>query len=255
MIAECPRCESHVDAKVLGTHDLEDVDSTPWRLTLAACPLCGQPLLVSQEMVAAADGEEQWSWSPPAPLWPTPELQPNPEVPDPVRECLDEAQKCFKAKAHFACGVMIGRALEAVCADQIGEPTSLVRGLRTLRDRGIIDGRLHAWSESLREQGHLDARSSTATADDAKDLIEFAMVVCEYVYGLSRKYARYQERRGLSPRIVAVPPPLPLPLPVRVQREEEGDREGTEETAEVSPPPSETAPRGDDDPSLLSSPA
>ena len=51
MIVECPRCETDVDAKVLGTHDLEDADGPPWRLTLAGCPQCGQPLLASQEMV------------------------------------------------------------------------------------------------------------------------------------------------------------------------------------------------------------
>jgi uncharacterized protein DUF4145 len=197
MLVECPRCESDVDAKILGTHDLDDAEGPPWRLTLAECPLCGQPLLGSQEMIQAAE-DGQWDWSGAEALWPIPELRPHADVADAVRECLEEAHKCFKAKAYFASEVMIVRALEAVCGEQAGE-SSLDRGFRALADQGVIDGRLLEWGELLLENR---GRGGThrANAQDAKDLMEFAQVLCEHVYVLSKKYTQYRERHGLGPQ-------------------------------------------------------
>jgi hypothetical protein len=230
MHVECPRCDSDVEAKILGTHDLDDADGPPWRLTLATCPLCGQPLLGSQEMIQADDG--QWDWSGPEALWPTPDLRPPAEVADPVRDCLEEAHKCFKAKAFFAAEVMIVRALEAVCAEQAGEPT-LGPGLRALRDEGVIDGRLLEWGELLLAHRDL-VGARKASAQDAKDLLEFAQVLCEHVYVLSRKYTQFRERRGLGSRpapkpaaVVVAPPRAASPPPAAEELPEHSESESS----------------------------
>jgi hypothetical protein len=219
MIVECPRCESDVDARILGTHDLEDADGPPWRLTLAACPLCGQPLLGSQEMVQNGGGE--WDWTGAVALWPTPELRPHADIPEAIRDCLEEAHRCFKAKAFYACEVMVGRALEGLCFEHTGE-SSLGRGLRVLRDKGIIDGRLYDWSESLRDGR--DRGAPRTTLDDARDMLDFALVACEYVYVLSKKYAHYRERKGL-PAPVARSEPRPAPVEREVTEPSRSDPE------------------------------
>jgi hypothetical protein len=214
MIVECPRCETDVDAKVLGTHDLEDTDGPPWRLTLAGCPQCGQPLLASQEMVEGEQG--QWDWSSAEALWPTSELRPGAEVSDPVRDCLDEAHRCFKAKAFLAAEVMVARAIEAVCLEQTGE-SAPGRGLRALRDQGVIDVRLHEWGESLLDTRHRSG-AHRPSGDDAKDLMDFALVLCHYVYVLGVRYNQYRARKGLEPWVGArtsVPPSLTLAPPPR----------------------------------------
>jgi hypothetical protein len=231
MIVECPRCESEVDARVLGTHDLEDEDATTWRVSLAACPLCGQPLLGSQEMVQ--NDEAQWEWTAAETLWPIPPRRPHQDIPDAVRECLEEGQRCWKAKAFSACAVMVGRALEAVCVEHVGERT-LARGLRALRDQGILDGRLYEWSESLRAARTLDvgphAMGRRTTAQDARDLLDFALAACEYVYVFSRAYGQYLSRRGApaelaskaqtEPISAAPEPEAALPPPAREESPE-----------------------------------
>ena len=238
MQVECPRCESDVEAKVLGTNDLDDADGPPWRLTLAECPLCGQPLLGSQEMIQSDDG--QWDWSAAEALWPTPELRPHADVADAVRECLEEAHKCFKAKAHYASEVMILRALEAVCVEQVGE-SNLGRGLRALADEGIIDGRLLDWGELL-----LEARGRSAApragAQEAKDLMEFAQVLCEHVYVLSKKYTQYRERRGLAPKRPARPAPVEPPrAPAPPAAEHAPEREASDDRPDNGEPESSAA--------------
>jgi hypothetical protein len=211
MIVECPRCESQVDAKVLATHDLEDEEAAPWRVSLAACPLCGQPLLGSQELVQSDAG--QWEWSAVETVWPVPARRPHPDIPDPIRESLEEAHKCWKARAFSACAVMVGRALEALCIEHTGERT-LARGLRALRDQDVLDGGLYAWSESLGEARNLGSHTmgQRTTEQDAKDLLDFAMTACEYVYVFSRPYAQHLTRRAAPTQLASRAQTEPIPL-------------------------------------------
>jgi hypothetical protein len=210
MIIECPKCESHVDSKVLGKYEGVDGDDSPWKLTLVQCVRCGGPLLASQELVQVDAGE--WNWDSADTVWPQ-EKRPHWDLPEAVQDSLLEAQKCCKAKAFSACAVMVGRALEAVCVEHTSEKT-LHRGLRALKDKGLIDGRLFDWSESLRDERNLGAHATghRTSAQDARDLMEFAMAICEYIYILSRKYAAYQTRKANRPKASskATPPTQPI---------------------------------------------
>jgi len=193
MIIECPRCDSHVDAKSCGVLQVND-GRDPWQVSLVECPQCHLPLLASQELIQVDN--KNWDWTSPDVLWPSSERELHPELAEAVRESLDEARRCFKAKAFSACAVMIGRALEALCIEHSGERT-LHQGLRALKDKGIIDGRLFEWGESLREERNLGAHASghRTSAQDASDMLDFAVAICDYVYVLSKKYSQYQARK------------------------------------------------------------
>jgi hypothetical protein len=196
MLIDCPGCEVQVEAEPLGAFERQDKESddSPWRVTLVQCPRCGGPLLGSQQMVEVQEGE--WDWSGAETLWPPMTSWLDWELPGAVRDCLDEAQRCFKAKAFSAGAVMVGLALEAISVEHTGEKP-LGRGLRALRDSGVIDHRLFDWSESLREDGSLatQAPGHRTSAQDARELMDFVLALCEYIYVYSNKYAQYRARR------------------------------------------------------------
>ncbi len=92
---------------------------------------------------------------------------------------------------------MCGRAIEAICVAHSSEQT-LHRGLQALRDSGVIDGRLFDWGDSLRQERNIGAHASgqNVSAEDAKDVLEFATAICEYVYVLSDRYESYRKRKA-----------------------------------------------------------
>jgi hypothetical protein len=94
---------------------------------------------------------------------------------------------------------MCGRALEAICVEQTGKKR-LYEGLKALKEKEVIDRRLYEWGESLREARNLGAHATgqETSRADARDLLEFATAICEYVYVLSAKYAKFQERKGMT---------------------------------------------------------
>ncbi len=63
---------------------------------------------------------------------------------------------------------------------------NLHRGLIALRDNGIIDNRLYEWGNSLRQERNIGAHATgmNVTRDDAVDVLDFALAICEYVYVL-----------------------------------------------------------------------
>ena len=75
---------------------------------------------------------------------------------------------------------------------------TLSEGLEALKDKQIVDGRLFEWGQSLRHERNLGAHASgvAATREDARDLIDFAIAICEYVFVLSARYDAYLKRRG-----------------------------------------------------------
>jgi len=94
---------------------------------------------------------------------------------------------------------MCGRSIEAICIQYTKEKT-LYKGLQALKDAEIIDGRLFEWGDSLRHERNLGAHATgvKTTKDDARDVLEFAIAICEYVYVLSNKYNAYKERKSKS---------------------------------------------------------
>ena len=130
-------------------------------------------------------------------MWPEPEKHLDHSIPHAVHSSLREAEACFRVKSFGACAVMCGRAIEAICVAHTSKKT-LHEGLQALRDSGVIDGRLFDWDDSLRQERNIGAHPTgeDVTTDDARDVLEFATAICEYVYVLSDRYERYQKRKA-----------------------------------------------------------
>ena len=201
MIIECSNCDTKVDAEVLGSNDEYDPEGGGdcYRYSLTKCPVCGSTLLAGQDYSYTGIDIDSREWTNATRVWPD-----DPDdygldltIPSEVRSALVEARKCYKAKAFGACAVMCGRAIEAVCVEHTKEKT-LDKGLKALKDDGIIDGRLFEWGDSLRHERNLGAHATgvKTTRDDARDVLDFAIAICEYVFVLSEKYNEYKKRKN-----------------------------------------------------------
>jgi len=178
MIVECSKCESKVNADLIG--EVEEFDpeaGEPYKISLLTCPACGSALVAGQSYYQV--GAAKWEWGGAIRLWPNPDDYLHWSIPADVRNSLDEAQKSYKAGAFSCCAVMCGRALEAICVERTNK-NNLSEGLVELKKMGVIDGRLFDWSESLRRERNLGAHATgTKTSRaDARDVLEFATAIC-----------------------------------------------------------------------------
>lgn len=196
MIAECPGCEAKVDCIEKGGVDI-DIEHTgvPTRYVLLECKVCHRALLGITEAIHTSP--ETWEWDSVSRVWPTAEDAIDWSIPEIARDSLVEAQVCFKAKAYQACAVMCGRAIEGLCKHHDANIKTLAGGLRKLKDNGVIDERIFNWGEALRESRNLGAHATPAkvTMEDARDLLDFGLATCEYVFVLNERFNRFQKRR------------------------------------------------------------
>lgn len=199
MIIECSYCEAKVDAKIIAEHtDSPDPEDDPrsFRALLAECPRCKNCLLAGQL--------EGWEggWDAPTRLWPSPEEDLSWHIPEIVRTSLEEAGLCFKIRAYAACAVMCGRSLEGICRHHSTKSPYLGEGLKELRERGIIDGRLAQWAQELQNSRNIGAHASgeKVSKQDARDLLDFTNAICEYIFVLTEKYQAFMKRRTAEKR-------------------------------------------------------
>jgi hypothetical protein len=197
MIIECPYCEAKVDGEVKGEHDSYNPreDPYPFKAVLLRCPVCNNPLLGGSDYLQT--GPETSEWDDLTRLWPQQESHIAWEIPAIARKSLIEARTCYKAKAYSASVVMSGRTLEGVCQHHSTKDKNLYGGLKELKETGIIDERLYQWGEELRKHRNISAHASedVITKEDAKDLLDFAQAICDYVFVLNAKFNRFMERK------------------------------------------------------------
>ncbi len=95
---------------------------------------------------------------------------------------------------------MCGKAIEAICREKTGEKT-LQKGLKKLKDKGLIETRLYDWGEALRKERNIGAHATDemTSAKDAEDVLDFATAFAEYVYVLSEKYETFANRKKKKP--------------------------------------------------------
>jgi hypothetical protein len=195
MIVECPYCEAKVDGKVIAEHvSFDDEEFVSYKVVLLECPVCKKPILGSQELVQVGPDKDEWVTG--NRLWPQPKNSSSWLIPNIVRESLEEARKCYIAKAYDACAVMCGRALEGLCRFHKTKSKNIGGGIKELLERKIIDDRLFLWGEALKNQRNLGAHATeeTISRDDARDLFDFANAICDYVFVLSDKYDKFIKR-------------------------------------------------------------
>lgn len=197
MIVECPHCESKVDGISKGEYEyVPDELGEPIRIVLLKCPVCHEALLGYQEWYQIDANKGDWS-QPVRRLWPEPDSSIAMIVPEIVGVSLEEAQRCYRARAYSACAVMCGRALEGVCNKYDTKNKMLAGGLRELLDKKVIDERLYKWGEELRKHRNIGAHATkeTISKEDAHDLLEFVNAISEYVFVLDAKFQKFMERQ------------------------------------------------------------
>ncbi len=195
MIVECAECEAKVDGKVLGEHEnyIDEIGEHS-KVILLSCPVCNSPILAGSDLIQV--DYDEYNWTKPNRLWPDPIQHIDFNIPNIVRRALEDAKKCFQAKVYSATAVMCGKAIEAICVEKTGEKT-LHKGLKSLKDKEIIDSRLYDWGEALRKERNIGAHATeeTITKANAQDVLDFAIAICEYIYVLTDKYNEYVERK------------------------------------------------------------
>ena len=197
MIIECSYCESKVDGKVIGEHvSYSYEDPFPFKTVLLECPVCKNSLLGCQELIQTGPKREEWISG--NRLWPQPIVNYSWTIPNIVRDSLEEAHKCYDAKAYSACAVMCGRSLEGICKKYGTKSKILSGGLKELLDKKIIDDRLFQWGEALRQHRNLGAHATEEkiSREDARDLLDFVNAICDYVFVLSDKFEKFMERKA-----------------------------------------------------------
>ena len=185
-----------VKGDILDPGEFED-DGGPWKITLASCPQCHRAILGIEEH------NDFGEWDAPLRLWPSPPLTLSDKIPKGIRESLEEAHKCLRAKAYTASIAMSGRALEAIGrhfypqTEERKRPLMLKDALNTLAKDKIIDARLHEWGLALHSDRNLAAHPSGThfKGQDARDVFKFANNICEYIFVLSSDFNEFEKRR------------------------------------------------------------
>jgi hypothetical protein len=192
MIVECYRCEALVDGKLLAEHrSRHEEDPADFDAYLLECPRCHATLL---------GGQYEFDTGPLGRLWPKPAKYLSYDIPEIVRNSLDEAFTCFRSGAFGACAVMAGRALEGIVWHFGTDRAYLGPGIKELHSKGVIDARLAAWAEALQKARNLSAHASgeRVSKEDAEDLLDFVSAICEYVFVLTLQFDDYMKRHGAA---------------------------------------------------------
>ena len=200
MLIECPDCDAKVHGKMIAEKVFHySVDAEPEKYVFVECPSCHSPLLGRSDYIEyPTDEGYESAWSAHlVRLFPQPHKNYDPTIPYQVSQSLEDARKCYQAKVYTACAVMCGRALESICKEKTGEYT-LAKGLQGLRTQNMIDDRLFNWGEALRKERNIGAHASdeTVSKNDARDILDFANAIVEYIYVMTAKFDAYQARKS-----------------------------------------------------------
>lgn len=196
MVVFCKSCDRKVDSKVIGVYEYHDAaEGPPTRITFVQCSRCGHPILVRQE--------EVWedSWTQPETVYPCEGNAVNPELPERLQNTLQEAQRCYHAKAYTATAIICRRAIETLCVDRGVREKNLALSLAAMRDKHLIDGALFDWADGLRLAGNKAAHDVEIEISwqDARDLVEFTEALLDYVIVFRERFERYKKRQSQPP--------------------------------------------------------
>lgn len=198
MIIECSYCEVRVFGKVIAEHVTRDPD-VPYvsYVQLMECPRCNNTLIGGYDNFPDEDPENT---NEVVRLWPNQEIFSPLDIPEICRVSIVEAKLCYKAKAFSATAVMCGRVLEGICKHHGTTSKNLFTGIKELREKKIIDERIYLWSEQLRHHRNIGAHASEekVTKEDARDLLEFVIAICDYVFVLTKKFEEFVSRKKES---------------------------------------------------------
>ena len=176
-----------LNAVIEGRYSFGDESAPAERVFLCRCPRCNEPILLRDDEI-----------SPAAQVFPAPERPLSRSVPQPIRECFQEARDCLRTHAHTATALMCRRTLEAVAKDHGVEEANLATAIRAMREQGIIEARLFEWAEALRLVGNEAAHDVNRLihGQDAQDVVEFTNALLEYLYTFRDQFEAFKQRRA-----------------------------------------------------------
>ena len=201
MILECTSCEALVNAEMLYSYVRQSDEVELHNYVLLKCPNCDGPLLVDDNF-----------WLGAVRLYPPTDDRVNPALPDPLKNAYKEAIACFKSKAYTATAIMCRKTLEGICVVHGVKGGNLVKSLKDLMDKGVIESRLFEWADALRISGNEAAHdvNVTTSPEDARDILEFTNALLEYVFTFRDKFEEFKKRRaGKTQPPPAAPPATP----------------------------------------------
>jgi hypothetical protein len=193
VILECQNCQALVSAEFIEKYPYfisEEESGIKGGITSAyefwKCPNCQKPFVT--------DNDEVWGRSV---LYPTPSGGINPMLPQQIKAAYSEARSCYKSKAYTATAIMCRKTLEGICAEHGVTGNNLVKNLKELKDKGIIENRLYEWADALRISGNEAAHdvNVTISQEDARDVLEFTNALLEYIFTFRDRFEKFKQRR------------------------------------------------------------
>jgi len=194
VVIDCPFCDVTVEGVEKGTVIVADDGIPEQKTVLLECPRCREAIGAQQRMIYFNDTMD---WSRAVRIWPSPQRILKESLPPLVAISLDESEKCFVGKAYLACAVMCGRVIEAICKDKLPNSRNLAGGLKELLESQIIDNRIYEWGDALRIHRNMGAHATEVqiTKEDARDLFDFSIAICDYIYVLTKKFEEFKRRK------------------------------------------------------------
>jgi hypothetical protein len=196
MILQCPFCVANVDCKVHGEYEYQDDGMAPTTVALLECPQC-HTALISRSEAVGVDDKSFLIWGDYQRVWPLGDKEVDYRMPSEIRNSIAEAKACYQVGAFNACAVMCGRALEGICVHYKLKNKMLAGGLKELVEKDIIDKKIFSWGDELRKHRNIGAHfgSENITKEDAIDILDFTLVICDYVFVFGSRFEEFKKRK------------------------------------------------------------
>jgi len=207
----CPSCNVQVELTESGSsytkrrpanntiiEPYEPVD-IPWiseEYVLCHCPKCESVFLFKREWYEIP-AELETVTSEPELLYPTTARLPVSLLPQTIGKPYQDAIQSYEVGLYEPCVIMCRKCLEALCHEYAISNGNLKTKLSLLKERGLIDSKLHSWIDGLRLVGNEAAHdfNISVQSQDAKDALDFIEAAISYVFLLDKKFDEFQSRR------------------------------------------------------------
>lgn len=205
----CPNCHVQVEliescsySKMRPEHDMglaydeTDIPLIIEEYVLSHCPKCEAPFLFKREWyeIPAMSVTET---SEPELLYPTTARLPVSSLPQTIGKAYRDAVLSYEVGLYKPCVIMCRKCLEALCHEYDITKGSLKAKLALLKERGLVDSKLHSWIDGLRLVGNEAAHDLNVSvqSQDAKDALDFIEAAISYVFLLDKKFDEFRARR------------------------------------------------------------
>lgn len=191
MVVFCDECSVLVDATYVDSYQVPHEVGATKRFTFLRCPRCETPFLIQQF-------EDFVDWTEPERLYPAEQSRLGSALPKPIQSALEEAARCLRVRSYTATAIMCRKTLEGICVHHAVGEGNLASRLKQLKERGIIDARLHEWADELRLSGNEAAHDVGADVSpaDAAEMLDFTNALVEYTFTFRERFEVFKKRRA-----------------------------------------------------------